>query len=99
MTKDNITIIRMMSNEMVIAEIVEQDEEYLTIKEPFAMVPTNDGKLTFIPWSPLSEEDTVVKMYTRNIVYYATPSQDVVQNYKEIFSNIITPQNAGKIIT
>ena len=75
------------------------DEEYLTLKEPFAMIPTNDGKITFVPWSPLSEEGTTVKMYTRNVVYYATPSEDVVQNYNEIFSSIITPQNAGKIIT
>ena len=90
---------RLNSNELVIAEIIDEDEEFLTVKEPFALVPTNDGKLNFIPWSPLSEEDTTVKLYTRNIVYYATPSKDVVENYQDIFSNIITPQNAGRIIT
>lgn len=90
---------RLNSNELVIAEIIDEDEEFLTVKEPFALVPTNDGKLNFIPWSPLSEEDTTVKLYTRNVVYYATPSKDVVENYQDIFSNIITPQNAGRIIT
>ena len=94
-----IQLMRLNSNELVIAEIIDEDEEFLTVKEPFALVPTNDGKLNFIPWSPLSEEDTTVKLYTRNIVYYATPSKDVVENYQDIFSNIITPQNAGRIIT
>ena len=94
-----IQLMRLNSNELVIAEIIDEDEEFLTVKEPFALVPTNDGKLNFIPWSPLSEEDTTVKLYTRNVVYYATPSKDVVENYQDIFSNIITPQNAGRIIT
>lgn len=94
-----IQLMRLNSNELVIAEIINEDEEFLTIKEPFALVPTNDGKLNFIPWSPLSEEDTTVKLYKRNIVYYATPSKDVMENYQDIFSNIITPQNSGRIIT
>ena len=84
---------------MVISEVVEEDDEFIYLKEPFALVPTNDGKLNFIPWSPLSEEDTTVKLYTKHIVYYATPNEDVVSNYNEIFSKIITPQNSGKIIT
>ena len=92
-------LIRLTTNEMVIAEVVEQDDEFLTLKEPFALIPTNDGKLNFIPWSPLSDADTTVKMYTRTVVYYATPNEDVLANYKDIFSNIITPPSAGKIIT
>lgn len=94
-----IQLMRLNGNELIIAEVVDENEEFLTVKEPFALVPTNDGKLNFIPWSPLSAEDTTVKLYTRNVVYYATPSEDVVENYQDIFSNIITPQNAGRIIT
>ena len=88
-----------MSNEVIITEVMDEDDEFVTIKEPFAMVPTNDGKLNFIPWSPLSKEDTLVKMYKKSVVYYAVPSDEVVENYTNIFSSIITPQSAGKIIT
>jgi len=84
---------------MIITQVVEETDEFIFLKEPFALVPTNDGKLNFIPWSPLSEEDTTVKVYTKHIAYYATPNKDVIQNYNEIFSNIITPPAAGKIIT
>lgn len=95
----NIQLIRMMSNEMVILDVVEETDDYLTVKDPVALVPTKDGTLSFVPWSPLSEENTTVRVYTRNIVYSATPNEEVITNYKEIFSTIITPQNSGKIIT
>ncbi len=94
-----IQLIRILSNEMIIAEVVKEDDEFIYLDEPFALIPSNDGKLTFIPWSPLSAENTSVKVYSKHVIYYATPNEDVISNYKEIFSNIITPQNAGKIIT
>ena len=99
MNKESIQIIRLMSNEVVITEVVDQDDEFITLKEPFALIPTQDGKLNFIPWSPLSDPGTSVKMYIKHIVYYATPSEDVLNNYLDIFSSIITPPSAGKIIT
>ena len=92
-------LIRLQSNEMVIAEVSMEDEEFIYLQEPFALVPTNDGKLNFIPWCPLNEEGTPVQVYKKNIVYYAIPNEDVTNNYKEIFSNIITPPSSGKIIT
>ena len=95
----NIELIRLQSNEVIISEVLERDDEFIYLKEPFALVPTNDGKLNFIPWSPLSADGSQVKLYLKHIVYYATPNEDVVKNYQEIFSNIITPQNSGKIIT
>lgn len=95
----SIQLIRMLSNEMVVLDVVEENEDYLTVKDPVGLVPTKEGSLSFVPWSPLSEQDTTVKVYTRNIVYSTTPNEEVVKNYKEIFSTIITPQNSGKIIT
>ena len=95
----NIQLIRMMSNEMVVLEVVEENDDYLIVKDPVGLVPTKEGSLSFIPWSPLTEPDTYVKVYKRNIVYSTTPNEEVIKNYKEIFSTIITPQNSGKIIT
>ena len=33
------------------------------------------------------------------VVYIATAKEPVVENYEQIFSTIITPKGAGKIIT
>ena len=62
-------------------------------------MPTQDGNINFVPWCPLAEKDSVVSVYISCVVYMAIPSEELVKNYKDIFSPIITPQNAGKLIT
>ena len=99
MNHEPIELIRLQSNEMVVAEVVGESEGYLTLKDPVALVPTKEGEINFVPWSPLSERGTDIRMCTSKVVYYATPNEELVKNYKEIFSTIITPQNSGKIIT
>ena len=90
-----IQLIRLQSGEQVISEVSDS----LELINPVALVPTQDGNINFVPWCPLAEKDTPVRVREANVVYYATPNEELVKNYKEIFSPIITPQNAGKIIT
>ena len=92
---ENIQLIRLQSGEQVISEVSDS----LELINPVALVPTQDGNINFVPWCPLAEKDTPVTVKEANVVYYATPNEELVKNYKEIFSPIITPQNAGKIIT
>ena len=92
-----IQLIRLQSGEQVISEVSDTVGIYLI--NPVALVPTQDGNINFVPWCPLAEKDTPVTVKESNVVYYATPNEELVKNYKEIFSPIITPQNAGKIIT
>ena len=89
----------MASNEMVIFQLEEETDDYLTVRDPIVLMPSNDGNLSLVPWSPLSEEHTTVKVQRDKIIYYATPNEELIKNYKDIFSTIITPQNSGKIIT
>ena len=99
-----IQIIR-VSNEVIIAEIVEEKtdtesivfDDYILLKEPFALIPTNDGKLNFIPWSPLSAEDTLVKLYKSTITYFATPNEDVLTNQDGSIEQQKYFNNAGDI--
>ena len=91
----HIQLIRLQSGEQVISEVSDS----LELINPVALVPTQDGNINFVPWCPLAEKDTPVTVKEANVVYYATPNEELVKNYKEIFSPIITPQNAGKIIT
>ncbi len=99
MNHETIELIRLQSNEMIVAEVVSESDGFLTLKEPIALVPTKEGTVSFVPWSPLGELGSEVRMSTTNVVYYTTPNKELIQNYKEIFSPIITPQNSGKIIT
>jgi len=94
-----IRLLRLQSGEQVISEVSIYRDDSVELLNPVALVPNNEGSINFVPWSPLSAKDTPVCVKEANLVYYATPNEELVRNYKEIFSTIITPQNAGKIIT
>lgn len=97
----NISLIKMQSGEDVVAELVNNDErDVVIIRNPIVMVPQGNGQVGFAPWSPFLSDDvkelSIRRSYT---VYISEPKAEVVKNYQEIFSPIITSPNAGKIIT
>ena len=95
-----IKLLRMQSGEEVVAELVGESESTYDLSNPIVMVPGRDGTVGFAPWAPLLAEDVkVLTVRASFVVYVSEPNSDIVENYKQIFSPIITPQNAGKIIT
>jgi hypothetical protein len=99
MNHEPIELIRFSSNELVVSEVVGETDDYVTLVNPVALVPTKEGSINFVPWCSLGETGGEVRVYTSNVIYYAEPGEELIKNYKEIFSTIITPQNSGKIIT
>ena len=96
----DIRLIRMHSGEEVVAELLEDREDVFVLANPIVMVPGRDGNIGFAPWCPLADEDVKsLKVRTSFMVFVTIPNQSVVENYKQIFSTIITPKSAGKIIT
>lgn len=95
----NIKLIKMQSGEDVVAELLREEGDRLVISNPIVMVPQGQ-QVGFAPWSPFLSEDvkelSIRESYT---VYVSEPKEAVIENYKGIFSPIITPQGAGKIIT
>ena len=96
----NVKLIRMHSGEDVVADLLGEDSQQLRISNPIVLVPGRDGTVGFAPWSPVMSPDVKeLRIKATYVVYITEPNEDVVRNYNDIFSTIITPQNAGKIIT
>ena len=96
----NIKLIRMQSGEEVVTELIEDKGDTLVLANPLVMVPGRDGTVGFAPWAPLLAEDVKeLEIRAAFTVYLSEPNSDIVENYKNIFSPIITPSNSGKIIT
>lgn len=93
-----IKLFRLQSGEQVIAEVLGISDTATIVKNPIALVPSQDGNVNFVPWAPLAEKDVEVEVYSRNIVYVTTAAEELVQNYEEIFSPIITPGKKGLIL-
>lgn len=95
----NVALIKMGSGEDVVAELVREEDDVLVINNPIVMVPQGQ-QVGFAPWSPFLA-DSVNELVIRRsyVVYVSEPKAEVAKNYTEIFSPIITPKGAGKIIT
>ena len=95
-----IKLLRMQSGEEVIAEMIKEGEYTYTISNPIVMVPGQDGNIGFANWCPFASKDVKeIVMRASYVVFVTDPNEQIVENYKTMFSTIITPQSAGKIIT
>jgi len=82
----------MWSGEDVVADLIDEKDDYVVICNPIVAVPAGNGQMGFAPWSPLlkgkNEELEVTKKY---VVYIADPQEQIVDNYKDMFSVIKAP--------
>ena len=95
----NVKLIRMHSGEDVVADLIKEKADELIIDNPIVLVPGRDGTVGFAPWSPVIHPNVKeLRIRSNYVVYVTDPNDDVVTNYNQIFSPILQPANAGKII-
>lgn len=88
----NVKLIRLNTGEDVIADIIKESDSDLVISNPIVAVPSGRGELGFAPWSPLLSKDVKEIVVNRHYIVYISETQDqIVEQYNQIFSPIITP--------
>ena len=88
----NVKLIRMSSGEDLITEVVTFDDESIIMKNPIVGIPTQQGTLTFVPWSPMiSKEQKEIKVAVKFVVYVAEAADEIVEQYEQMYSTIATP--------
>jgi len=88
----NVKLIRMWSGEDVIADVKDNLTEIIVITNPIVAVPAGNGQLGFAPWSPLLKgKDEEIEITKKYIVYIADPQEQIVEQYKDMFSVIKSP--------
>ncbi len=95
----NVKLIRMSSGEDVIAEVVNHDDNSLTLKNGIVGVPTQQGTLSFVAWSPMiSKEVKDITVSTKFVVYVAEVAEEIVSQYEQMYSPIATPEKKKLIL-
>ena len=49
----NVKVIRMWSGEDVVADLINESDDSITVCNPIVAVPTSAGKMGFAQWAPL----------------------------------------------
>ena len=88
----NVKLIRMSSGEDVVATIVNETDSVLEVENAIVAIPTGEGQIGFAPWSPLvSKSDKTLPVNKKFVVYVAEVAEDIVNQYNQMFSKIVTP--------
>ena len=85
----NVKLIRVVTGEEIVAEVVSETDDTITVQNALVVLPTNNG-VGFAPWATVISKDEPEIIVSRNhLVYVAEVQDDVASKYKEMFGNII----------
>ena len=86
-----IKLIRMRSGEDVVGEVSKENEEFIDVKEPAALMPMSGGanktvQMGMVPWQPFSKskEFTIPRNW---IVTISDPAEDIEDNYRRVYGS------------
>ena len=88
----NVKLFRITTGEEVVAELISETENEVTVQNGLVVLPTNTG-VGFAPWATvISKEKPELTVSKKHIVYMAEVQDDVAQKYNEMFgSKLVTP--------
>ena len=94
----DVKLLRIVTGEEVIAELLSETEETITVQNGLVVLPTNNG-VGFAPWATvISKEDPEITVSKTHVVYVAEVQEAVCKKYNEMFgSKLITP-NSKKLV-
>ena len=94
----NVKLIRVVTGEEVVAEVVSETDDTITIQNGLVVLPTNNG-VGFAPWATvISKDEPEITMSRNHVIYVAEVQDDVSKKYKEMFGSIITPEEKKLIL-
>jgi len=88
----DVKLIRIVTGEEIIAEVLSETDSTLTVQNGLVVIPNAQG-VGFAPWATvISKENPEITMIKNHIVYVAEVQEDVAKKYNEMFgSKLITP--------
>ena len=87
----NVKLLRISTGEEVVAEIVEETADSITIKNGLVVLP-NAQNVGFAPWATVVDrQEPEITMSKQFLVYAAALDPSVKNKYCEMFGGITTP--------
>ena len=94
----DVKLIRIVTGEEIIAEVLSETDDTITVQNGLVVLPTNNG-VGFAPWATvISKDEPEITISKTHVVYVAEVQEDVCKKYNEMFgSKLITP-NSKKLV-
>ena len=87
----NVKLLRISTGEEVVAEIVEESSEFITVRNGLVVLP-NAQNVGFAPWATVVDrQEPEITMSKQFLVYVATLDPTVKNKYCEMFGGVTVP--------
>ena len=95
----DVKLIRIVTGEEIIAELVSQDENTITVKNGLVVLPSAQN-VGFAPWATvISKENPEITLDMKHVIYVAEIDHSVAKKYNQMFgSPLITPDEKKLIV-
>ena len=89
----DVKLIRLITGEEVVAEVLDWRDGILTIKNGLVVIP-QQGQVGFAPWATVIDpERPEIALDMKHVVYCVEVAPDVTKQYAKIFgSNLVVPE-------
>ena len=96
----DVKLFRIATGEEVIAELISEDDNFVTVKNGLVVLPSPDGRVGFAPWASVIDRTIPELIIAKNhIVYTAEVDPSVKKKYNEIYgSKLVTPEEKKLIL-
>lgn len=84
-----INMFKLVTGEEVVAKIVSENEENVTIDQPFVLMMAGEGRMAVVPFLPLSNKPQIT-LSKRNILFSYEPVQTLIDHYNQQTGGIVT---------
>jgi len=95
----DVKLIRIITGEEVVAELLEETESYIKVQNGLVVLPTTQS-VGFAPWATvISKENPEITVQKTHVVYLAEVQEDVAKKYNEMYgSKLVTPSSKKLIV-
>jgi hypothetical protein len=91
----NVKAIKLMSGEEIVGEILAENEDEITIKNPVAVMlsrtQTGDINVGFIPFAPYVGKHPEITFKVNNLIMVSEVDEQMKNQYNSVFGGIVTP--------
>lgn len=96
----NVKLFRIATGEEVVAELISEDDNFVTLKNGLVVLPSSDGRVGFAPWASVVDRSIPELIIARNhIVYIAEVDPAIKKKYNEVYgSKLVTPEEKKLIL-
>jgi hypothetical protein len=99
----NVKLIRLVTSEELIAEVITNSDNKLVIKNPLRVmiIPSKttpqNPTVGFAPWCEFTDDNTI-ELDKSHILCIMNPIKEFMNQYNSAFGGIITPTSSGILL-